>query len=360
MDEEKTEQATPHTRRRALERGQIPRSRELVSAFVLLVGFITLYLVIGWWGNISWRMFEDTIGNMQAPSYNEQSINEILTYTIFKIFEYLWPLFVATSLIALLLNLVQTRGNVSLEPIRPKLNNINPLKGVQRMFSMRGFVELVKAVLKIGMVVLVTWMYVKANLPAIVQAHMLEPMAYVPYFGMHAFKLGMWIIALFNLLGIFNYMYQIRQHEKDIMLTRQEAKEEYKQMEGDPLVRGRMRARQRQIAMSRMLREVPRADVVITNPTHYAIALKYEEDMPAPQVVAKGKGSIAERIIQIAKQFDVHIHRDPPLARSLYSMVEVGGVIPYEFYVALAEVLAFVFKTKKKYRKMRKKMAMNA
>ena len=184
-------------------------------------------------------------------------------------------------------------------------------------------------------------------------------MAYLPFFGNHAFRLGLWIIALFILLGILDYLYQIRQNEKELMLTKQEAKEEYKQMEGDPLVRGRIRARQRQIAMSRMLREVPRADVVITNPTHYAIALRYENDMPAPQCVAKGKGAIAERIIEIAKQFDVHIHRDPPLARSLYALVEVGDMVPYEFFVALAEVLAFVYRTKKKYRRMRKKIAVN-
>jgi flagellar biosynthetic protein FlhB len=128
-------------------------------------------------------------------------------------------------------------------------------------------------------------------------------------------------------------------------------------MEGDPLVKNRMRQRQRQIALTAMLREVPKADMIITNPTHIAIALKYEPDMPAPQVVAKGKGAIAERIINLANEFHVHIHRDPPLARSLYRMVEVGDMIPYEFYVAIAEVLAYIYKTKKKYRKHRSRMA---
>jgi flagellar biosynthesis protein FlhB len=128
-------------------------------------------------------------------------------------------------------------------------------------------------------------------------------------------------------------------------------------MEGDPIVKNRIRQRQRQIALTAMLREVPKADMIITNPTHIAIALKYEPDMPAPQVVAKGKGSIAERIINLANEFHIHIHQDPPLARSLYRMVEVGDMIPYEFYVAIAEVLAYIYKTKKKYRKHRSHMA---
>jgi flagellar biosynthetic protein FlhB len=224
------------------------------------------------------------------------------------------------------------------------------------MFSMRGFVELLKSILKIVLVAAVAWAYLRANMRAIIQAQTFDPTSYVPFFGGHAFRLGLWIIGVLLILAILDYIYQVYQHEKDLMLTRQEAKEEYKRMEGDPLVRSRIRTRQRQIAMTRMLREVPRADVVVTNPTRVAVALRYESDMPAPQVVAKGKGSIAERIIALAKEFGVHIHRDPPLARALYAMVEVGGMIPYDFYVALAEILAYVYRTRRKYSKQRRKL----
>ncbi len=357
MDEEKTEQATPRSRQRARERGQVAKSRELTGVFVLLVGFLTIFLVMGMWGEIATSLFSDILGNLYTPSVTPEGMRSIVLYIIKAIFSFLWPLFAATAIAATLLNLMQTKGIISLEPIRPKLNNINPVQGVKRMFSTRGFVELIKAVLKIGLVILVTWLYVRGNLAAIVSAHQLDPTAYLPFFGNHAFRLGLWIIGVLLLLALLDYIYQIYQFEKDLMLTKTEAKEEYKQMEGDPLVKSRMRARQRQIAMTAMMREVPRADVVVTNPIHIAIALKYESDMPAPQVVAKGKGVIAERIVQLAKEFDVHIHRDPPLAQALYSMVDIGDFIPYELYITLAEVLAYVYRTKRKFAKRRARLA---
>lgn len=357
MDEEKTEQPTPRSRQRARERGQVAKSRELTGSFVLLVGFLTLFLMIKIWGLISADMFQVTLGKMVTPGVTPENMRRILYYSIGVLFAYLWPVFLATSAAAILLNLLQTRGVMSLESIRPKLSNINPVQGVKRMFSTRGFVELLKAVLKIALVAGVAMVYIRANLPGIIEAQQLDPTAYMPYFGDHALKLGLWLIATLIFLSILDLIYQHYQFEKDLMLTKTEAKEEYKQMEGDPLVRNRIRQRQRQIALSRMLREVPRADVVITNPTHVAVVLRYDDDMPAPQVVAKGKGAIAERIVALAKEYDVHVHRDPPLARALYEMVEVGDVIPYEFYVTLAEILAYVYRTKKKYSKQRRRLA---
>ena len=355
--QEKTEQATPRSRERARERGQVAKSRELTGSFVLLVGFLTLFLIMNIWGNLAMGLFRDVLGNLQMPTVNQESMPLFTKYIVTTIFSFMWPVFLATTFIAILMNLLQTRGMISAEPIRPKLSNINPITGLKRMFSTRGFVELVKAVLKISLVILVSVGYIRANLGSIIQAHTLEPTAYMPFFGQHAFRLGLWIIGVMILLSILDLIYQRHQFEKDLMLTRTEAKEEYKQMEGDPLVRNRIRQRQRQIAMSAMLREVPKADVIITNPTHLAIALKYEQDMPAPQVVAKGKGAVAERIISLAKEFNVHIHQDPPLAQSLYRMVEVGDIVPYEFYVAIAEVLAYIYKTKRKYRRQRERLA---
>ncbi len=357
MDEEKTEQPTPRSRQRARERGQVPKSRELTGVFVLLAGFLTLFLIIGWWGNISASLFYNVIGNLHTHSITPEGMPGVLEYSTTVIFDYLWPIFLATAATAIVLNLLQTRGIMSFESIRPRLSNINPVQGVKRMFSVRGFVELIKAIMKISLVIAVAYIYLRANMHSIIQAQTLSPTAYLPFFGDHALKLGLWIIAALIFLSVFDYLYQFYQFEKDLMLTKTEAKEEYKQMEGDPLVRSRIRQRQRQIALSRMLREVPRADVVITNPTRVAVALRYESDMPAPQVVAKGKGSIAERIISLAKEYDVHVHRDPPLARALYEMVDVGGVIPYEFYVTLAEILAYVYRTKKKYARQRRRLA---
>jgi flagellar biosynthetic protein FlhB len=356
VDEEKTEQATPQTRQKARERGEVAKSRELTSTFVLLVGFLIISLTIRIWGELCAGMFNDIFGNLATIPVTDISVQSLNLYTMKLLFDFMWPLFLTTAVTSILLNVLQTKGVISSEPIRPKLTNIDPIRGVKRMFSPRGFVELLKAILKITLVSVVAYLYVKANLAGIVQAQTMDPSNYVPFFGGHAFRLGLWIIAVLMILAILDYIYQVHQHEKDMMLTKTEAKEEYKRMEGDPLVRSRIRTRQRQIAMTRMLKEVPRADVVITNPTRFAVAIRYEADMPAPQVVAKGKGVIAERIIAIAKEFNVHIHSDPPLARALYSMVEVGGVIPYDFYVTLAEILAYVYKTKKKYQKQRQKL----
>ncbi len=357
MDEEKTEQATPRSRQRARERGQVAKSRELTGTFVLLIGFLTMFLIIGWWGQLATGMFRDFLGNLSVAAINQEGMPQLTLYALTIIFSFLWPIFLATAFAAILFNLIQTRGVASTEQIRPKLNNINPMNGLKRLFSTRGLVELVKAVLKIGLVGFTATMYIRSQLPDIIQAHTLDPTAYMPFFGTHALRLAMWLVAVLIILSILDFIYQNFQYEKDLMLTKTEAKEEYKQMEGDPLVKSRMRQRQRQIALTKMLREVPQADVVITNPTHVAVALKYEPDMPAPQVVAKGKGSIAERIVALAEEFDIHIHRDPPLARAIYQMVEVGGVIPYEFYVAIAEVLAYIYRTKRKYRKDRERLA---
>ncbi len=357
MDEEKTEQATPRSRQRAREKGQVAKSRELTGAFVLLVGFVTINAIMEWWGELSSELFTGTLGNLSGWSITHEAMPSIVQYASSMVLNFMWPVFAATAATAIIMNLVQTKGVISIEPIRPTLNKINPVQGVKRMFSSRGGVELLKAVLKIGLVIMISWLYIRGNLQNIVQANQLDPSAYLPYFGNHALKLALWIIAVMILLAILDYIYQFYQFEKDLMLTKTEAKEEYKQMEGDPLVKSRMRARQRQIAMTAMMREVPRADVVVTNPTHIAVAIRYENDMPAPQVVAKGKGVLAERIINIAKDFDVHIHRDPPLARTLYQMIEVGGFIPYEMYIALAEILAHVYKTKRKFAKRRRKMA---
>jgi len=360
MDEEKTEQATPRSRQRARERGQVAKSRELTGTFVLLIGFVTISLILKIWGQLASGMFTDILGNLFIPAINIEGIRQITGYTLGMIIAFMWPVFLATAFTAILFNLLQTKGVVSAEPIKPKLSNISPATGFKRLFSNRGLVELVKAVLKISLVGMTAFLYIKSHLPEIIQAHTLDPSAYMPFFGNHALRLALWLIAILILLSILDYIYQVYQYEKDLMLTKTEAKEEYKQMEGDPLVKSRMRQRQRQIALSQMLKEVPRADVVVTNPTHVAVALRYEPDMPAPQVVAKGKGAIAERIIDLAREFDVHIHRDPPLARALYQGVEVGGVIPYEFYITIAEVLAYIYRTKKKYRKQRKRLATGA
>jgi flagellar biosynthetic protein FlhB len=360
MDEEKTEQPTPRSRQRARERGQVPRSRELTGTFVLLVGILTIFGIMRWWGVLSAELFYGFLGSLSSTSVTYEGLPAIMQYSGQMMFAFLWPVFGATAIAAVFFNLIQTRGTMSLEPIRPNLNKINPMQGLKRMFSTRGFVELVKAVLKIVLVIAVAWIYIRANMASIVQSDQLDPTAYMPFFGTHALRLALWIIAMLVLLSILDYIYQYYQFERDLMLTRTEAKEEYKQMEGDPLVKARMRTRQRQIALTAMLRQIPRADVVVTNPTHIAVALRYEEDMPAPQVVAKGKGVIAERIISLAKDFGIHIHRDPPLARSLYQMVDVGGFIPYELYVALAEILAYVYRTKKKFRKRRARLAAGA
>ncbi|BDG59369.1 flagellar biosynthesis protein FlhB [Caldinitratiruptor microaerophilus] len=347
--QERTEPASPRRIQRARQRGQVARSPEVAAALTLL----TAYLALRFWGPSAWGVLlslaREGWGGAwgMVPELGEGDALHLGLRVLAVTALAAGPLVVAAGLTGLLANLAQVGFVLTGAPLAPDLGRLNPLQGLQRLFSRRALVDLVRALVKVVIVGIVAYRTVKGRLAD------LPGLADVPPEGVLAAVAGMagtvvlrvglaWLVA-----AAVDYVYQRWEYQMSLRMTRQEVKEELRETEGAPEVRQRIRRRQREIARRRMMAEVPRADVVITNPTHYAVALRYDAaEMDAPQVVAKGQGLVARRIREVAVAADVPVVENPPLARSLYEAVEIGESIPPELYQAVAEVLAFVYRLK--------------
>jgi flagellar biosynthesis protein FlhB len=245
--------------------------------------------------------------------------------------------------------MLQTGFLFSTQALQPDFNKLNPLAGMKRFVSARGMVDTVKNIARLGIICYIVYSTIMGGYPALLQGIRQDHMTYMAVIGDLLYRLTLRICAVLLVLAAGDYIYQRWSFEKSIRMTKEEVKQETKTTEGNPLIKSRIRARQRQMARQRMMQSVPAADVVITNPTHFAVALKYDATkMAAPQVVAKGGDHIALKIRQIAEENGVPIVENPPLARSLFKSVEVGHVIPMEFFGAVAEVLAFVYRLNKR------------
>lgn len=348
MPGEKTEEPTPRQRQRARERGQAAQSRELGQALTMLVSFCVLYLVIQYWWRGFADMMRDAYSNLRPFEIDNTFFQSWVLYSFQKIGYFLIPIAGVSTAMIIISSIAQTKGILSLYPLSPRLDRLNPINGFKRILSLHGLVELVKAMIKISLVTYIVIAFIRSRMPILIKGYFGDPIALVSVYGKLAFQLAIIITALFLILSLLDFLYQRWEAEKSLRMSKEEVREEFKQLEGDPLIKRRIRERQRQIAMTRMMQEIPKSDVVITNPTTFAVAIKYDETMPAPQVVAKGKGDIAERIIKIAKEFKIPIERNPPLAQSLYRLVDIGQMIPFELYEALAEILAKVYQQKGK------------
>lgn len=248
---------------------------------------------------------------------------------------------------ATLVGLLQTGGLVTAKPLEPQLDRLNPLRTLQRLFSLRSLVELVKVVLKLGAVTVVVWGVLRStlvHLPPIAPS----PEGLIGWIGSSLYDVGLRGALVLTMIGAFDYLYQWFDYERSLRMTKQELKEDLRETEGDPLVRARQRRRQRELARARMLRDVARATVVVTNPVHLAVALRYApREAPAPVVVAKGARRMAERIREIADRHRVPVVENAPLAQALYRSVPVGRMIPPALYYAVAEVLALLYRTRR-------------
>lgn len=254
------------------------------------------------------------------------------------------PYTIVLFIVGLAASLLQTGFVLSSHPLNFDLNKLNPISGFRRIFSVRGGVRFLMSLMKIVVVATVAFVSLRSEMRLLPATMELETGDLLKYGIRAAFFLGVRLALALLLLGFLDYLYQRWQYEQDLRMTRQEIRDEMKRMEGDPLLRQRRRAIQRQLAMQRMMHRVPEADVVITNPVHLAVALLYQaERMNAPRVVAKGAGEIANRIVELAEENDVPLVQNAPLARALYRNVNVGQEIPADLYVAVAEVLAYVY-----------------
>ncbi|MFC1822951.1 flagellar biosynthesis protein FlhB [Thermodesulfobacteriota bacterium] len=344
--QEKTEPATPKKRREAQKKGQVAKSKELSSIAVLSAGI--LYLFFGGKGMV-----------LELGNLIEQSVNKIphivsgdlnlLFLAMWAAEKFLWmtlPIMATMSVVAVLVNLSQTGFIWSVEPLAPKASKIDPIKGFTRIFSKRGLVELAKSMAKIIMVAWAAYSTLKGDFSRLIPLVYAEENQVIALLGQLSLKVLIrccWVIAI---LAILDFLYQKWDHEQKLKMTKQEVKDENKQSEGDPQVKARIRSIQRDLARRRMMEEVPKADVVITNPVHLAIAVSYEpQSMSAPIIVAKGAKKLAARIRRVALDHDVPLVENRSLAQNLYKL-ELGEEIPPQFYQVVAEILAYVYSLK--------------
>lgn len=344
----RTESATPKKREEVRKRGQVARSLEINAVVNLLVVFLFLKLfgnyILDGIKNISTYFWK----NIFTLDINPDSIGQIIFFTVIKFILILLPIFLIVFLAGIISNILQVGFFVTFEPIKPRIDNINPAKGFKRVFSRRSFIELVKIFLKITIIAYILYSVIKKIMNDIFTTPLMDINSLFIFSLSAVYSLSMKIIVALIVFSIIDYIYQKWEFEDSIKMTKQEIKDELRQMEGDPLIKARIRNIQREMARRRMISEIPHADVVITNPQHIAVALKYEENVDAaPKVVAKGANYMAERIKQIARENNIIIVENPPVARALFKL-EVGWEIPGELFQVVAEILAFVYQAKGK------------
>ena len=344
-NQEKTETATPRQRAKAREMGRVVRSREVVSAAVFL-GMI-LYLTFAG-ASLSRHMVAlttDTFARLDETAGSVSAFHQLMTHYLRRIAWMLLPLLGTMCVVALGANLLQTGLLFAPKALKPDMSRLSPLQGLKRIFSAQAFNELGKSLLKIGIVGYIVYSTIVNDLSQVFPLTTQEIIDIVSYVGQSALRLSVRASYAIIIMAILDYVFQRWQYEKSLRMTRRQVQDEKKQQEGDPHIRARIRSIMREMARRRMMEDVPKADVVITNPTHVAVALSYRrQDMPAPKVLAKGAGYIAERLKAVAQEHRIPLVENKPVAQRLFKTVEIGAYIPTALYQAVAEILAYVYR----------------
>ncbi|MBP7792974.1 MAG: flagellar biosynthesis protein FlhB [Candidatus Goldbacteria bacterium] len=346
----KTEKATPKKREEARKRGQIVRSVEINSMLNVLICLIVLKIFGGYiFDNI--KMLSSYFwDNVTTIAITPDAMGSFVNFIISKLLLIILPIFVAVFIIGILSNVLQFGFLITFEPLKPSFDKINPFRGLKRLFSKRMLFELGKSIIKIFVISYIFYSMIKKIFNEIFITPLMDIETYLSFSADIVFSLGIKITVAFIIFSILDYIYQKYEYEDNLMMSKQEVKDELKQLEGDPLIKARIRNIQREIARRRMISEIPQADVVITNPNHIAIAIRYKEgDDNAPKIVAKGINLMAEKIKNIARENGIIIVENPPLARVLVKL-EIGWEIPPELFQAMAEILAFVYQSKGKFK----------
>jgi flagellar biosynthetic protein FlhB len=349
FSQEKTEEATPRKQRKEREEGRVAQSRDLTAAVMLLTGIVMLFVFSGTAWNTYKGFFAWNMGNMASAGMGGNWVQRLVASGL-KCFLAIWlPIALVAAVSAFTVLAVQVGLKITVKPLIPRADRFHPAKGFKRMFSLRSFVEAAKAFLKASILFAVLYFGLKGEIENLYGISRTDARVGIGYVFSMLFDLSLKLAGALLVLGLLDFAYQKWEHSRSIKMSKQEVKDEFKQTEGDPVIRQRIRRKQFEIGRNRMMAKVPDADVIITNPTHLAIALEYERGKTdAPVVVAKGAGYVALRIREIGEANDVPVVEDKSLARGMYPKVEIGDEIPEEFYVAVAEVLAYVFSLKKK------------
>jgi flagellar biosynthetic protein FlhB len=345
---ERSEEATTQRREDFRKRGQVAQSREVASVLLLFGVGLCIWICSSMFIKILMDLYNESWTYHLVATARSGDLIPALKMAGEKTMILLLPILGVSGLFGVGSSLIQIGFLNNEEALSPKLEKINPISGFERIFSMRALVEGLKAIIKFTLVGSVAYVVLKGEFDGVAFLSNLSMQGLLSYFGSVTLKLAMSIGVVMVLLAIADYAYQRWEIEKKMKMTKQELKEEMKNREGDPQIKARIRRVQREIANRRMMDSVPKADVIITNPTHIAVALKYGADLPAPQVVAKGAGLIAEKIKELARTHNIPIMENKPLARTIFKTIKIGDIIPRELYKAVAEVLSYVYKLKRK------------
>ncbi len=341
----RTEAATPKKKREARDKGEVARSIEISAAVNMLVGLTVVCLFAGHVLAQTKELISFTFAQFSATPLSMVNLSELMRFALIKIIIMAAPMLFFIILAIVLANYLQIGFQIAPQAITPKLSNLNPLNGVKRLFNARALMELLKATIKVFFVITIVWAIVKSHLPAMVLMLSGPLPAVLQSVGQMLWAV-IWQLGLFFLLvGVLDYFWQRYEFFKRLRMTKQEVRDEYKQQEGDMQIKSRRRSKHRKMVMTRIAAEVARADVVTTNPTHYAVALRYDQNsMRAPKVVAKGENHWAKIIRRLAIKHQVPVIENKAVTRAIYKHVEVGREIPPMLYKAVAEILAALYK----------------
>ncbi len=346
--QERTEKATPRRRQEAREKGNVAKSREVPSVLVLLFSLLVFHFTAQWMYQTFSGFMRFFFGHASEISLTPIGARWLILFSMKFVAIFMFPILLGVMIAALLGNFLQIGFLWTAEPLTPKFDRLDPVKGFKRLLSVQSFAELMRSTLKILIVGYVAYLTVKHQynrMPGLVVLSVGSIMKYTLSVSFEILYRTCWVLVI---LAILDYGFQRWQYEKDLRMSKQEIKDEFKQREGDPLIKARIRKMQREIARRRMMEAVPKADVVITNPTHLSVAVQYDPKgkMRAPIVVAKGAGFISDKIREIARGHHIPLVENKWLAQTLYKGVEIGEEIPEALYRAVAEVLAYVYRLK--------------
>ncbi len=347
---EKTEPATEKKLSDARKEGQVAKSREIANG----VGLLALFLILRFWVGIMstqllsvFSLIYERISETVLFWHGfmpQDDTKLVFREMLIEIVIIIGPILIIGFLVAFICDVAQVGWKPTSKPMKPKLSKMSPLSGIKKVISVNSLVELVKSIAKIGLIVYICYNYLNDKWKLLFLLYDMPLLQALQFIAATVTDLGIRVSALYMLIAAADFIYQRVKFSRDMRMTKQEIKDEYKQSEGDPQIKGKIKQRMREASQRRMMQDLPRADVVITNPTHYAVAIKYDPDVAdAPLVLAKGEDYLAAKIKEIARENNVEIVENKPLARMLYANVDVGQAVPPELYQAVAEVLAFVY-----------------
>lgn len=346
---EKTEKPTQKKKSKARGEGQVAISKEIAVAATLILGFMTLKFLGKYIYKKCYDLMNFDFSLIKDANFiiNDKYLFEFCIFLFVRIIVICAPIFLVNAFIGFTTNLLQVGWHPTTKPLKPKFQAFNPVNGLKKMFSSRQIIETLMAIFKIAFISIIIITTVSKEVHQIRNIIFMDLIQAVIYIGNLCLDIGIKVGYWFIIIAILDFIYQRFSHTKKLKMSKQDMKEEFKQTEGDPIIKSKIRQKMRESSLRRMMQEIPNADVIITNPTHFAIAIKYDRQKEtAPIVVAKGVDYLAQKIKNVAKENNIEIIENKPLARALYSSVEIGKEIPPELYQAVAEVLAFVYKLK--------------